>query len=108
MVRMDQGQDVDDQPPVHRGLQNLLITGRSSDLSKLPKPSHPRPQDAVNGTVVKIREPLWPLIWPGFTAAGTVADSNGIPFSFHRQIGIGQLPMVRVADPLRRVAETSD
>ena len=77
-MRRDQKQIVD-QLPVHRGLQKLGVNGRSSDLSGFLKPSHSDPgRDTTNSGLHSETN-------YGFTAAGTVTDSNGIPFSFHRQ-----------------------
>jgi hypothetical protein len=80
--------------PFTAGCKTFCVTGRSSDSSRLltlpilsasggsqtvvffQKPRDPRQgPDQTRGS--------FPLIH-GFTAAGTVADSNGIPFSFLR------------------------
>lgn len=65
--------------PVHRGLQLSGINGRSSDssLGSGAFPSAPGRQWLVSGSNMA-------LIGPDITAAGTVAGSNGIPFSFLR------------------------
>jgi hypothetical protein len=67
--------------PFLRRLQNLCLTGRSSDLSRLLKPSHPSPiwRSGFRDSGVMLRSHR-PRYRPGLTAAGTVADLHGIPF----------------------------
>jgi hypothetical protein len=57
-------------------LEELTVYGRSSDLSRFLKPSHP----FLSGQwqVIRNTDRLWRT---GITAAGTVTDSNRIPFS---------------------------
>jgi hypothetical protein len=55
--------------PVHRRLQNLYNFGRSSDLLLLLAPSPLRKKSGI------LPKQLMEL-----TAAGTVADSHGIPY----------------------------
>ena len=83
MVRQDQ-LDILTSFPFTAGCKTLGITGRSSDLSWFLKPSHSIRtwRDVNSGHFSNTMRP-WNGLF-GFTAAGTVTDSNGIPFSFHR------------------------
>jgi hypothetical protein len=56
--------------PFHRRLQNLCCTGRSSDLSRLLKPSHPTPLGRGRRTVVSMFRSHVPKGWRGTHSSG--------------------------------------
>jgi hypothetical protein len=62
---------------------NIVLSGRSSDLSRFPEAFPPRFLFQKTGQWQVIRKPS-SLKRSGITAAGTVADSDRIPFSLPR------------------------
>ena len=56
--------------PFHRRLQNLCCTGRSSDLSRFLKPSHPTPLGRGRRTVVSMFRSHLPKGWRGTHSSG--------------------------------------
>jgi hypothetical protein len=78
--------------PFTAGCISWVINGRSSDLSWLLKPSHSYPGRDVQNSGI-LQKPYTPEGF-GVTAAGTVTDSNGIPFSFHPPAADYRKPMM--------------